>query len=316
MKKTEEKQALCEKNHNLLYLLHKYGKDAMPLPQLRALALMLGLYTSGQAANRAVRALKSAGVLTRRTWVDGKSDLILACKYVPRYFAGVSSQGAATPPRAATLAPYLIQSRKVDWLMDTIVHHRLETLDNVEHFLFRNGCTLFLGLGDLADFYLRHRPFMASSAYESELRHLAAHAEQRRAMAPAVKSLGPPVVTLETLHRKGIYIANLSHTDRRVIFALFPRRGTQASRILDYAETAAWWTRGLLPGYEVCVMAHCLDRDHADALRETLNRPVDQWTCYWEETMRRRGAPLLEYLGVDNSGFIWEWCGGICHADM
>lgn len=64
MSSTEEKQNLCEANHDLLYLIHYYGNGAMLLPQLRALAVRLGLYPSEQAVGRAVRALRDGGYQT------------------------------------------------------------------------------------------------------------------------------------------------------------------------------------------------------------------------------------------------------------
>ena len=98
MTKLEEKQALCNRHRALLEILLKYGTSGvMPLPQLRALCLAWGLYPSAQAVNRAVRELRAAEILNRQTWVDNNSDLLLARKFVWRYFAGKDSQKTATP---------------------------------------------------------------------------------------------------------------------------------------------------------------------------------------------------------------------------
>ena len=108
MTKLEEKQALCNRHRALLQILLKFGTSGvMLLPQLRALCLAWDLYPSAQAVNRAVRELRAAEILNRQTWVDNNSDLLLARKFVWRYFAGKDSQEVATPRRPATMAPYI-----------------------------------------------------------------------------------------------------------------------------------------------------------------------------------------------------------------
>lgn len=63
MSTNEEKEALCLEHFDLLYLIYRYGNGAMLLPQLRTLAVVLGMYSSHHAVGRAVRALRDAGIL-------------------------------------------------------------------------------------------------------------------------------------------------------------------------------------------------------------------------------------------------------------
>ena len=157
MTKLEEKQALCNRHRALLEILLKYGTSGvMPLPQLRALCLAWGLYPSTQAVNRAVRELRAAEILNRQTWVDNNSDLLLARKFVWRYFAGKDSQETATPRRPATMAPYILQARKIDWLLSMVEREHLATLEAAETYLRRHGCTMFLRLSDLPGYYRRY----------------------------------------------------------------------------------------------------------------------------------------------------------------
>lgn len=139
MTKLEEKQALCNRHRALLEILLKYGTSGvMPLPQLRALCLVWGLYPSAQAINRAVRELRAADILNRQTWVDNNSDLLLARKFVWRYFAGKDSQETATPRRPATMAPYILQARKIDWLLSMVEREHLATMEAAETYLRRH----------------------------------------------------------------------------------------------------------------------------------------------------------------------------------
>ena len=55
MTQSKEKEVVCDKHRQLLYLLLRYGNGFFLLPQLRGLCLEIGLYSSEQAVNRAVR---------------------------------------------------------------------------------------------------------------------------------------------------------------------------------------------------------------------------------------------------------------------
>lgn len=119
MTQEQTKQLLCKKHRNLLYIILHFGNGAMLLPQLRAFCLALGLYANGQAVNCAVRELREAAILARQTWIDNNSDLILCRKYAYCFFSGKTREEVATPRRPNTMAPYILQARKVDWLLST-----------------------------------------------------------------------------------------------------------------------------------------------------------------------------------------------------
>lgn len=160
MPKNQEKEALCAQHRALLYIILHFGHGAMLLPQLRALCLVLGLYTSTQAVNRAVRALKAADILTRQTWVDNNSDLLLARKYVYRFFLDRTSQEVATPRRPGTMAPYIAQARKIDWLVSLVEQNNVGSVGEAEELLRSLGSTMFLRLPDLAGYYLDNAPIL------------------------------------------------------------------------------------------------------------------------------------------------------------
>ncbi len=131
MLQIQQKTAICQTHKALLYVLLRFGNGAMPLPLLRALAVQLGLYANGQAVNRAVRELRDAGVLDRQTWIGNNSDLMLARKFALRFFSGKTSQETATPQRPRTMAPYVLQARKVDLLLSLIEKRHLDSLVSV-----------------------------------------------------------------------------------------------------------------------------------------------------------------------------------------
>lgn len=213
MTQAEEKEALCHQHEQLLYIILHFGAGAMLLAQLRALCLALGLYSTAQAVNRAVRGLKDAGILTRQTWVDNNSDLVMARKYACRYFTGATSQEAATPHRPHTMAPYILTARKIDWLLGTIHHKSLQSIEAINTYLRRHACTMFLRRSELLDYYQRYAPILAAErpgSYRAQLDRLATDPTQRGFTTlpePPAPAYGEPPPTLATSHRRGIYIS-------------------------------------------------------------------------------------------------------------
>lgn len=315
---TEEKKALCDRHRPLLELLMKYGRGAMPLPQLRELCVNLGLYANGQAVNRAARALREAGILERQTWMDNNSDLLLARKFVPRYFSGGDSQAVATPPRPRTMTPYTVQARKVDWLLALLKKAGLSSPQAVDEYLRRQGNTTFLRLPDLLDYYRSHRPCLAAEdprAYQRQVSQLRASAAQRAALARggAMPSVGTPEVTLEQAHRRGIYIIKIN--PRSVSFALFAERTAKAERVMDWAVDAYQWMITLLPYHRASLFVYCLDDAHREALAAALSAPVGSRTSYQESRLVSAHMAGLLDVTPRNTDFINHWCGGVRRID-
>ena len=175
-------------------------------PQLRVFCLTLGLYANGQAVNRAVRELREADILNRQTWIDSNSDLVLCRKYVYCFFTGKAREEVATPRRPNTMAPYILQARKIDWLLLIMEKNHLTTLESVEKYLLAHGCTVFLRLPDLLAYYEQCAPILAQvypSRFQEQTEQLRAGMEQRSRLARGepiapLPALPPePVATLE-----------------------------------------------------------------------------------------------------------------------
>lgn len=315
----QQKKTLCDRHWVLLHLILKYGHGAMTLVQLRGLCLGMGLYNNEQAVNRAVRSLRAAGVLERQTSFTGNGDLIVGKKFLWRYFQGCSSQQAATPPRPNTMRPYIHQARKIGWLLAQMERNGLDTFPKARNFIQSQGCTMFLGLGELLDYYNDHRGWLSSihpNVYEAEVRALEASTEQRRTMSHAAPTCGPPAVTLETLHRKKIYITGVYPDKRAVGMVMFPYRNARAERIVRWEAEAAWWARSLM-GYSTWMVLEALDAPHAQMLRAELTRPTGRdGVSYCRDALNRQGLSGYVHLTVRDSDFVRRWCGGRQSADF
>lgn len=307
MLKMQEKIVVCQTNEDLLHLLLRFGNGAMLLPQLRALALALGLYPNGQAVNRAVRELREADVLDRQTWLDNNSDLILARKYALRYFSGKTSQEIATPQRPRTMAPYILQARKVDWLLASMDQYHLTTQKQVEAFIEQCACSLFLRLPELPNYYRAHTGVLAREnpgGYREQLARLEG--------SPST------VTTLEQMHRRGLYVVLINSKQKFVKLISFAGRDAQADRLMDWTIEAHQWVVSLLPYYRTYHVVQALDKDHCETLRSSLTAiaPDTTATPYWD--YRLQGARLsgAVQVGVHDSNFIQKWCGGVHRAGI
>lgn len=313
--KNEEKEMLCQKHQALLSLILHYGGGAMLLPQLRALCAAL-LDISGQAVNRAVRALKAAEILTRQTWVDNNSDLILTRKYAYRFFEGKTSQEIATPRRPHTMAPYLLGTRKIDWLLSFIERNKITSAADLESLLSATGCTMFLRLPDLPGYYLDNADILEQNNpdhFQQQLEQMYLSNIQRRTMAQGNAPSAPPIITLEQLHRRGIYIIDINETKGQVVLALFAGRETKARRLMDWLIDAHLWATSLLPGYVTGLWVYTLDWNHKAALMNafTAIAPGTSRTPYYQ--YRLEGAKIYgrAHIGVTDTDFISKWCGNV-----
>lgn len=323
MTQEQKKNLLCTQHRNLLYIILHFGSGTMLLPQLRAFCLTLGLYANGQAVNRAVRELRDADILNRQTWIDSNSDLILCRKYVYCFFTGKAREEVATPRRPNTMAPYILQARKIGWLLSIMEKYHLTTLESVEKYLLAHGCTVFLRLPDLLGFYNRYAPILARDCptqYQEQAERLRAGMEQRSRIAhggPAnllPASQTSSVATIEKTHRRGLYISGIYPKAKTVRFALFAGRETTAQKVMDWVIDAHSWITSLLPDYNTILYVYALDANHEEALKSALTAvaPKSEQTPYYRYRLEGRKFSGRVQLGVIDSHFVTNWCGGVC----
>lgn len=324
MTQEERKRLLCKQHRDLLYLILRFGNGAMLLPQLRALCLTLGLYTNGQAVNRAVRDLKESDILTRQTWIDNNSDLILCRKYVYCFFSGKTRSEVATPRRPNTMAPYILQARKVGWLLSMIDKHGLSSLESVEKYITARGCTMFLRLPDLLGYYKRYAALWAKDSparYREQLAQLAASAEQRSCLArgelPCATFPVPAITTLEKSHRRGLYIVWINVKEKIVGFALFAGREMSAKKLVDWAIDAHLWLASLLPQYTTILTVYALDSCHADSLKSAMTAvaPGREHTPYCRYRLENQRLSGCIRFAITDTDFVKNWCGGISRTN-
>lgn len=306
----QEKNVVCETHKSLLYILVRFGSGAMPLPLLRTLAVQIRLYPNGQAVNRAVRELREAGVLDRQTWVDNNSDLILARKFALRFLFNKTSQEVATPQRPRTMAPYILQARKVDWLLGTMERKRLDTLMSVETFMKEQACSLFCRLPMLPGYY-RDNAGVLSRGNPGNYR-------QQLARLDGDPQAPSDILTLERMHRRGIYIIRIDPEKRNLWLASFPGREMTAERVMDWTIEAHQWAVSLLPYYQTYHYLYTIDGPHREALRAALTATAPDTTATAYLDYRLQGARLsgTVHIGVSNSDFLKNWCGNVRHTGI
>lgn len=316
MKYNELKETVCRKHEALLRLILEYGNGAMLLPQLKQLAplLLVEQYSSGQALGRAARALRTAGVLKRMTWIDNNSDLLICCKYALRYFNG---DGATAAKKYTTVNRYLLQCAKVDYLIKTIQHRRLSSLEQVAAYLASIHSTVFLRLPDLTTYFQTRPPFAAHNQpeYTAQLRKLREGDEARRRLAahqapPPTALPAVPIVTIEQLHRRNLYLSKL--TGDKAVLTYFDFTGKlTADKLISWAIDAFYWVKGLLPKHQVLFAVYAPDESTHEALLRRLKAKVNGMTCLDHRLAAQHLLGADVHITVQNSDTLRRWCGGI-----
>lgn len=300
----DKKDELCAKHHTLLHLVWRFGAGAMLQPQLRALCLRLGVYSSRYATDQAVRDLKAAGLLRRQRWLDNNSDLLLLGKGALAHLRGEASRQIAGLPKRNTYLAYLSTVCKVDTLLVWLERFGVDSLDEAEAMLGRLGTSVFCRLPDLADYFAGLAP-LCTDRRRFEV-HLSAM-ERAQAERFGTEHQGPKVKTLETLYRKGIYVLEQrgQGPSARLIFAIYDYTGhltaeTLSTKVLDVAEVCVdlgikHWG----------VLVQTLDQAKAKALHGALGK-----ADYFNQrcAIAHITPPPLK---VHNADISAKWCHGI-----
>ncbi|WP_300691303.1 hypothetical protein [uncultured Oscillibacter sp.] len=203
-----------------------------------------------------------------------------------------------------------------------VEREHLATMEAAETYLRCHGCTMFLHLSDLPDYYRRYAPALSAENpenYREQLARLDADATQISTLAlrQPEETPSPSVATLAQTHRRGLYILGISPSRRTVALALFAGRRTRAARVMDWLIDAQAWVNSLLPYYSCTLVVYALDDAHRTALRAALTAPAPgrKITPYWQERLIQRHLDGLARIAVKDTDFISRWCGGIHRTD-
>ena len=125
------------------------------------------------------------------------------------------------------------------------------------------------------------------------------------------------VTTLEKPHRRGLYIVGIYPKQKTVCFALFANRETTAQKVMDWVMETHLWVSSLLPSYSTILYVYTLDTNHAEAMKSALTAtaPGREQTPYYRYRLEGQKLAGRVQLGVTDSHFITNWCGGICRTD-
>ena len=202
------------------------------------------------------------------------------------------------------MAPYILQARKVDWLLGAMEKKHLDTLMSVETFMKKHACSLFCRLPMLPAYYRDYAGVLEREKpgnYREQLARLEGEPQTN------------PGPTLEQLHRRGIYITDITPQKRTIQLVSFPGREMGAERVMDWTIEAHQWAVSLLPYYHTYHFLCVLDGPHKEALRAALTAtaPDTTATAYWD--YRLQGARLSGsvHIGVTDSDFAKNWCGNV-----
>ena len=315
----EEKQTLCTTHHDLLYLIYHYGNGAFLLPQLRTLATALHLYPSEQAVGTAVRELKNAGILKRMTWLDGRSDLVIGCKYLFRYFTGcTTSQEVAAAKKYNSPRQYMVQCCSIDFLIRLVEKHpdKIKSLDDISRYLDLTKATIFLRAPDLQHYFLKQSIYAQYNTieYNAQLHELERLNALRFRMNDSSISAPPPplfpIKTLETLHRRNIYIVKI--VSQKIFLVRYDFSNTlSAKKIMDWALDAYFVLHSLLPDREIIFCIQTLSENGQADLIGQLSAPYHGRPYQQARLSAQHIDNGLLSIRIENSHVMERWLGGV-----
>lgn len=264
-----------------------------------------------------MRALRDGGIIKRMTWLDGRSDLLVGCKYLFRYFAGVdSSQKVAAAKKYNSTRQYMSQCCRVDYLIRLLeTYPQLDSLAEVERYFTKVGATLFFRSPDLPEYFSTFLPFAQYSPaeYSAQLAELKRLSVLRsRLNAPEAIAPPPPLVpilTLDTLHKRNIYVAKI--TGSTIILIRYDYSNSlTASHVMDWVLDAYSIFHLLLPNREISFRIQALDELGQADLTAQLAAPY-HGLPYQEARLAAQHIDGGLSITVQNSDVMGRWLGRV-----
>lgn len=291
---TMEQIALCDTHQILLTFIWSWGGGCAIQPLLVEIMTEASWYASPQMCRRAIRKLKHTGLLKASHWLDGKTELLMLCKPAIEW---ISEQPAvASYPKHNTrdqeklsICRMLVAKNAIKLNLKTNPSYVFSLL------MGSSDCTMGLRINELPEYYekvLSER--LPKSEYESQMEQLALSRQQRTAMRSGTKgtAVNPSIVTVETLHRHGIYVLGFSQrqlqweTKTVIQFCYFGIHHLTVSRMRELLEVCQKWSWGFGSSCELELVFCCTSSAKRKALDRELSKITSSGEPYWRTAFK------------------------------
>lgn len=322
MEKTE-KLKLCEKNRILLMILYSWGHGQALQKQLRSLCVRLRLYASEQMFDRVVRKLKDNQIIKRQTFEDGRSDVLLLCKFALAFLMDQPNTQRVGALKRHTTSAAMMQSVFRFALLEKMIDSMQragKSLNFETVFLELERChaTYMLRLPGLLP-YFSMRMLVFGEEQPSEYRYqkkLMMQFQQHRYNLAHPKDAKPlelipgiEPLSLEHLHRAGIMIQTVRLTE--IVYCIFSQRCTEQAKMVNKLIMAYRWTQRILPSHTTRVIIYTKSE-------QVKKRWISCFRAngYLFERMRMAQIPFNHiHVSVRNLGITESYCNGMTRFD-
>jgi hypothetical protein len=223
----QEQIVLCEKHKVLLDFIWTWGWGCALQPLLVEVSTWFEWYASEQMCRRGLRQLKNAGLLKKKTWVDGKSEILILTKPAIAFVSGKNVKEISSFPKHSTRDSEILSICRMMFVLQWAKKNGAYCYGAVYDYFDNRIQTLHRRIGDLMSYWLRNSFYEQFRSYEfqknclneSRLERLKLHMDENDRW-PSQKEMFSGL-TIESLHRRGISIAGVKKKKRTAISFVF-----------------------------------------------------------------------------------------------
>jgi len=252
-------------------------------------------HASRQMCRRGIRELKKAGLLKEKTWVDGKSEILILTKPAIAFVSGKDAKEISSFPKHSTRDSEILSVCRMMYVLQWSYEHEIIKYDIVREILIHNIFNIHLRIGELltywekTSFYKQFRKYEYQKCCldESRVERLQLHMDKdERVSAKKERSAS---LTIESSHRRGISIIDIEKegTTYQLCFSVFNIHDLSAKKVIDYYLLCHDWAKSLHDDLEARLTIYCMDEVQQKSLEKNLMKTHHE-RPFWEHTLARK----------------------------
>lgn len=286
---------LCTKHQHLLECTWMLGWGCALQPLLVKLLVQMHAYPSDQMCRRGVRELKQAKLLKAKTWADGKTEVLILCKPAISFVTGKSSEQISSYPNHAGREPELLSIFRMLFAERFLQNRSFESFPAFQRALQKSLCTVCCRIGDLPEYWKSHFSPQKVHHFEQQSEVMTASQEMRQQKSFSKKKLAErfslqasPPLTLEDLHRRGIFLIDRIQQDNFHLlhFGIFNVHGLSVQRILELTIQCHDWVRQCLNSqWDAQLGVFCMSQVQVQTLKNQLLKKKNGQAC-WKTVLK------------------------------
>jgi len=301
----QEQIILCEKHKVLLDFIWTWGWGCALQPLLVDVSMYFDWHASQQMCRRAIRELRKVGLLKAKTWLDGKSEILILTKPAIAFVTGKDAKEISSFPKHSTRDSEILSICRMMYILEWTCEHGIMKYITVDEIFKHNIYTIHLHIGELLNYWERVSFYKQFKCYEyekhqlevSQINRLQLHMNKGKQVFSEKEQLS--AVTIESLHRRGISIIDIENEGATftLCFSIFNIHDLTAKKVMDYYVLCHDWVKSLHLELEAKLTVCCLDEIQQKSLEKNLMK-IHKGRPFWEYSLARKadiskGIPIV-----------------------